>query len=129
MFCPKCGAEYRKGFTECSDCKIPLVLNLPPQPKPKQEQKLTRKQEPKLKQIELVNVFKSRIFIFGDMSTVAIAKSILESAEIQYFVKNEVLSRFWPALGVISPTEIWVKKEDEKDARKLLEELEQNEKK
>ena len=33
MFCPKCKAEYRKGFTECPDCKVPLVKKLLPEPK------------------------------------------------------------------------------------------------
>jgi hypothetical protein len=28
MFCPNCKAEYREGFTECSECGIPLVKNL-----------------------------------------------------------------------------------------------------
>jgi hypothetical protein len=28
MFCPVCKAEYRLGFTECSDCGVPLVENL-----------------------------------------------------------------------------------------------------
>ncbi len=28
MWCPKCGAEYREGFTECADCHIPLVEEL-----------------------------------------------------------------------------------------------------
>jgi hypothetical protein len=28
MFCPKCKTEYRRGFTECSDCLVPLVENL-----------------------------------------------------------------------------------------------------
>lgn len=27
-FCPKCKNEYRKGFTECHECKIPLVDSL-----------------------------------------------------------------------------------------------------
>lgn len=27
-FCPKCKNEYRKGFTECHECKIPLVASL-----------------------------------------------------------------------------------------------------
>lgn len=27
-FCPKCKNEYRKGFTECHECKIPLVESL-----------------------------------------------------------------------------------------------------
>jgi hypothetical protein len=25
MFCPLCQAEFRQGFAECSDCKVPLV--------------------------------------------------------------------------------------------------------
>jgi hypothetical protein len=29
MFCPKCQAEYRPGFTRCSDCGVDLVNDLP----------------------------------------------------------------------------------------------------
>lgn len=28
-WCPKCKAEYREGFTECSTCQVPLVDALP----------------------------------------------------------------------------------------------------
>lgn len=28
VFCPKCKLEYREGFTECSDCQVPLVRSL-----------------------------------------------------------------------------------------------------
>jgi hypothetical protein len=28
MYCPVCGAEYRPGFTECSDCQVALVAEL-----------------------------------------------------------------------------------------------------
>lgn len=126
MFCPKCGAEYRNGFTKCSDCKIPLVLSLPLQPKPEQEQKPKQEQRPKLQHVKLVDVFKT-----GNPATIAMVKSLLESAEIKYFVKNEglqdlfVLGRLGIGFNpIIGPVEIWVKKEDEKDARKLLEELE-----
>jgi hypothetical protein len=30
MFCPICRAEYRRGFTRCSDCAVELVSFLPP---------------------------------------------------------------------------------------------------
>jgi len=29
MFCPECRAEYRDGFTRCSDCDVDLVERLP----------------------------------------------------------------------------------------------------
>ena len=29
MFCPQCRAEYRAGFTRCSDCDVDLVHDLP----------------------------------------------------------------------------------------------------
>lgn len=31
MFCPECKAEYRPGFTRCSDCDVDLVRSLPQQ--------------------------------------------------------------------------------------------------
>lgn len=31
MFCPQCKAEYRQGFTHCSDCDCDLVWELPEQ--------------------------------------------------------------------------------------------------
>jgi hypothetical protein len=31
VYCPKCHAEFRPGFTECSDCRVPLVWELPPE--------------------------------------------------------------------------------------------------
>src|SRR5436305_13764768 len=29
MFCPRCGGEYREGFTWCADCDVALVEDLP----------------------------------------------------------------------------------------------------
>lgn len=31
-FCPNCKAEYQEGFSTCSDCDVPLVSELPPEP-------------------------------------------------------------------------------------------------
>ena len=30
MYCPECRTEYREGFTECADCRVPLVAGTPP---------------------------------------------------------------------------------------------------
>jgi hypothetical protein len=32
MYCPVCGAEYREGFTVCSDCQVALVPDPPRDP-------------------------------------------------------------------------------------------------
>lgn len=32
LWCPECGAEYRSGYAECGDCRVPLG-DEPPQPK------------------------------------------------------------------------------------------------
>jgi hypothetical protein len=31
-WCPKCGVEYREGFSRCSDCGVGLVDTPPPRP-------------------------------------------------------------------------------------------------
>ena len=31
-WCPKCGAEYREGLSQCADCGVALVDDAPPPP-------------------------------------------------------------------------------------------------
>lgn len=33
-WCPRCGAEYREGFSECADCGVALA-DTPPAPEPR----------------------------------------------------------------------------------------------
>ena len=111
MFCPQCRKEYREGFADCYDCRVPLVAELPP--------------EPTLEYVQLVTVFTT-----GHEGIVALARSILDSAAIEYSLKGEGLQDLF-ALGrigsgfnpVVGPVEIQVHKDDEAKARGLLVDL------
>ena len=45
-WCPKCKCEYREGITECADCKMELVEQLPP------EQENSYSEEAQMQQME-----------------------------------------------------------------------------
>src|SRR3990172_3899283 len=109
MFCPKCGAEYREGFTVCSDCGVGLVEGHPPEPE----------------FVEFVTVYRS-----GNPALLALAKSILEDAGIPYVVRGEGLQDLfaWGRMGIgfnplVGPPEIQVDIEDKEEAVELLEQL------
>jgi hypothetical protein len=126
VICPLCGAEYVPGFTRCSDCDVPLVENAPePQAEPKPV--APAPSDVVREAVELVSVFRS-----NDPGRIAIAKSILASAEVPYVMHNEATQRafgvspfFMPAGNMLfGPTEILVRREDAEDARLLVCELE-----
>jgi hypothetical protein len=72
MFCPKCGAEYREGFTHCADCNVDLVASEPPTP------------EESTRYVEMVEVFST--YNPGD---IAVIKSILDGEGIHYYFQGE----------------------------------------
>src|SRR5207248_1896733 len=80
VLCPQCGAQYREGFMECSDCRIPLVAEMP------HERKASVDPDPDL---ELVTVLES-----GDRLMIAAATSLLEEAGIPFcLLGDEVAPR------------------------------------
>ena len=70
MFCPICKAEYRPGFTHCSDCNAELVSELLSD-RPKEVHDMVTLYSPN-SEIEL-----------------AMIKSLLDAERVNYFVKNE----------------------------------------
>jgi len=113
LYCPQCSAEYRDGFLECADCRVPLVSVLPPERKPQPE-------------ISLVAVFET-----NDSFALTLAKASLDDAEIPYALTGGD-QRFTGAIhgfgipptafGVFS-SRIEVAPEFETEARALLEPL------
>ena len=114
MFCPQCCVEYREGFIECSDCLVPLVSELPPEPGP----------EPDIVYVTILEA--------GNPAILVVAKSLLQGAGIEYFAIGEELQDiigggrlgfgFNPVTG---PVCIKVRREDEDEARDLLRDLQE----
>lgn len=113
MICPECGSEYRPGYTQCADCAVPLV-----EPEPEEGG------EP---DVELVKIFSAT-----NAAVLPLVESVLIDAEIEFMTKGEALQDLF-ALGrlglgsnnAIGPAEIWVRKDDEAEARSLIEMLEE----
>ena len=108
MFCPKCKCEYREGFDFCTDCKIQLVAELPNEESESEE----------FEYVELIT-----IAVTSDLSIIPIVKSILDSGEIKYFIKGELIRNF----AVFNNNmEIQVPLEDVQNAKDLLKDLDLN---
>ena len=104
MFCPKCRSKYKEGITECPDCGVPLVAELPP--------------EPKAEFVDFEEVLAT--FNPGD---IAIIKSILNGEGLTYFFKGEQFSQVRP---LVEPARLMVRKEQAQKARAILKDLKLN---
>lgn len=110
MFCPQCGEEYPWHVMVCPACDVDTVDRLPgPEPTP---------------DAELVPVLAT-----GNAGVIAVAKSLLEGEEIEYFVKGDGLQDLF-GLGrmtgfsyAMGPAQFWVRAEDAERARGLLKDL------
>ena len=76
MFCPKCESEYRDGFTECADCRIALVPEVPIE-EPDQQEYVDFKE----------------LLTTNNQGEIALFKSILEAEEIPFLVQGDHFSR------------------------------------
>lgn len=108
--CPECNVEYIDTAIRCSDCDVELALG-PPIPSIPEE-------HPDLK-IETV-------YATGDPALVAMAKSLLEDAKIEYSTKGYEIQDLI-GIGVLGglnyvtgPVEFQVAGKDAPTARELL---------
>ena len=112
MFCPRCEQEYPWHVMVCPTCDVDTVDRLPhsgPAPAP---------------DAQLVSAFAT-----GDPGLIAVVKSLLDAAGIDYFVRGEGLQGL-AGLGqitgysyVFGPAEFWVRAEDTDRVRELLKDL------
>ena len=77
MFCPQCGAEYRDEIVECSDCRVQLTSEPPPEPPHDGE--------------TMVGVFRT-----SDASLLPVLKSVLTAAEIPVAIQGDEASGLFP---------------------------------
>lgn len=106
MYCPECGDEYREGFTECSDCHVPLLPgSCPPDPPDGFDPNL-----------ELVVVLET-----NNPIELALAKGLLEDAGIPHFVLGQIATLVRDVDGFLKKwVRLQVPRDREGEARELL---------
>ena len=110
MYCPQCGNEYRDGFTECSDCRVPLLAGTPP-PEPAEP---ADGFDPS---IGLVVVLET-----NDSIQLAMAKGLLEEARIPFFVLGQITTLVTDVDGFLHKwVRLQVPRDREAEAREILE--------
>ncbi|MFL0247291.1 putative signal transducing protein [Candidatus Clostridium stratigraminis] len=100
MFCPKCRSEYSEGFTTCADCGAELVEEL--------------SKEAEFEYVEFTTIAETR-----NLGLIALAKSILDSEGIKYYI-NDVPTLI--AAGTIF-AQIQVPISDAENAKELLKDI------
>ena len=105
MICPECKAEYREGYTKCADCEVELVNTTA----------LENEESSKPEGIIFETVMTS--FNQGE---IALAKSLLESNNIQCFVQGESFNSLF---RTSIPVSIKVPEEYSNQAKEVLKEL------
>jgi hypothetical protein len=111
VYCPKCRAEYRDGFTECSDCRIPLLRGTPPP-------ETSTAFDPDL---DLVVVLET-----DDPVQLAMAKGLLDGAGVPCYVLGQIARLIQDVDPFLHKwVRLQVPKDRETEARELMEALAQ----
>jgi hypothetical protein len=109
MYCPQCQAEFRGGFTECSDCHVPLLDGTPP----------VEPSENFDPAIDLVVILET-----NDGIQLALVKGLLEEADIPYFVLGQIATLVQDVDGFLRKwVRVQVPHDREAEARELLDSL------
>jgi hypothetical protein len=110
VICPKCGADYMPGFTQCSDCLVDLV-------EPSSEPEAVVEPAAPAALTDPVCVYRST-----QRGRLPLAESILQSAAIPFVAAGEHLQQI-TGLDVFGAAELYVSSVDADDARAMLADL------
>ena len=109
MYCPQCRVEYRAGFTECSDCHIPLLAGAPPS-------------EPAVHSTPLLGLVV--VLETNDRLQLALAKGLLEDAGIPFFALGQIATLVQDVDPFLHKwVRVQVPRDREAEAKELLESL------
>lgn len=97
MRCPHCDADVQENRSTCPACGKPLATD-------------------EAEWVDFVTIMTTR-----DHSELAVAKSVLEAAGIEFFARNEEVENLIAA----GPVELQVHPDDEEEATELLRDLEE----
>ncbi len=103
MFCPKCKAEYRPGYSMCAECQVPLVECLP------EEEPVEGQEKNFVKILET-----------SALTDVAMLKSLLDGQGIRYYFQGDTMGVLYPF--VISTT-LMVAEDDVEQTLELLKDV------
>jgi len=121
-FCPRCGAEYREGFTVCADCGIPLVHELPVKEEPEKRPEVSEAGQEETGSDDWVTVLEG-----VSAEDLMVKRSVLDSTGIPSLVEGaESQEPVTPGqLGTAASVplgagKLQVRREDLDDAREIL---------
>jgi hypothetical protein len=103
MFCPQCKAEYRPGFTRCSDCGVDLVDRLPEEPRTGRSRRIDSS--------KLVPILQT-----NDRSDVLSIKIALDSEGVEYILQGEIMASFRTS----DPVVLLVREDEVESVREIL---------
>ncbi len=111
MYCPECGVQYRDGFTECTDCHVPLMSG--------SGEEDTDREDSFDPSLELVVVLET-----NDRVQLAMAKGLLEDAGIPLYVLGQIATLIQDVDGFLRKwVRLQVPRDREAEARELLEQM------
>jgi hypothetical protein len=93
MFCPKCGYEYRQGFTECPDCNVNLVHEPPEDAQGEEEFEAG---PGRMHYADFVEVMETPDYAF-----ISFVRSLLDAEGLDTYLLGEHVSSVYPmSLGM-----------------------------